>query len=155
MFVHFQIRGQHSSSICISDRILSITEIYQTLYYQFGIHCFRFVQRNGMVFCYLSQPSELLFLNYTMNLEICCDLIIVPGRQQWRIFFFLLLVLLSVCDGSEILICEEKQAELRKWYDAFHVHSHITYLVEELGVEFLIPRLVFCTLSHISKKYSN
>lgn len=80
-----------------------------------------------------------------MNLEICYDLILFQEDGSGE-FFFSPAILLSVYDGSEFLIGEEKWEELRKWYDTFHIHSHITYLVDELGVEFLIPRLVFCIL---------
>lgn len=80
-----------------------------------------------------------------MNLEICYDLILFQEDGSGEFFFFPA-ILLSVYDGSEILIGEEKWQELRKWYDTFHILSHIIYLIDELGVEFLIPRLVFCIL---------
>lgn len=42
-----------------------------------------------------TQP-RLMFLNYAMNLEISYETcaLIVPGTQQWEIFFFAILICL-------------------------------------------------------------
>lgn len=162
----FENRSAVSSSICTLEIIVSLKYIKH--YIKILKFSFSFwicpVGYNGFLLSFTTVTVTVFKLCHRPDNMLKPVLWLLLQEDGSGEYSSLLLILLSAYSGTQILMYRSKTywgkvegVEEMVWYIP-HSYSH-SYLVQELELQLLIPRLVLCILQeervlfHIGKKY--